>query len=131
MARANNPSHTARTGTENPPLVSKWSGITAATFFNTLPPLRITEIQYHPEDPAEGSTWSDGDFEFVELANLSGSPLELAGFSLAGGIQYTFTAASGVTRSPPARGSWWSRTARLSSNGIPARPASAVNSPGR
>ena len=97
VARANNPSHTARTGTENPPLVSKWSGITSATFFNTLPPLRITEIQYHPENPAEGSAWSDGDFEFVELANLSGSPLELAGFSLAGGIQYTFTASSSVT----------------------------------
>lgn len=97
VARANRESHTARTGTENPPLVSKWSGITAATFFNTLPPLRITEIQYHPEDPAAGSAWSDGDFEFIELANLSGSPLELAGFSLAGGIQYTFSASSGVT----------------------------------
>lgn len=97
VARVNNNAHTARTGAGDPPLVSKWSGVTAATYFNVVPPLRLTEIMFHPANAPEGSTNSDSDFEFVELKNTSNAALNLIGFSLSGGIQYTFTAASGVT----------------------------------
>jgi hypothetical protein len=101
VARVNNNAHTARTGDGNPPLISKWSGSTAATYFNVVPSLLFTEIMFHPAAAPAGSTNTDLDFEFVELKNTSTAPLNLTGFSLSGGIQYTFTAASGVTSLDP------------------------------
>ncbi len=101
VARVNRPAHTARTGAGDPPLVSKWSGLTAATYFNVAPPLLLTEIMFHPADPPAGSTNSDGDFEFIELKNTSAEVLGLVGFTVGGGIDYTFTPASGVTSLPP------------------------------
>ena len=40
---------------------------------------------YHPAPPPEGSAWSEGDFEFLELINTGSSVLDLAGMSIAGG----------------------------------------------
>jgi hypothetical protein len=71
------------------------------TFFNALPPLRISEVHYHPARPPAGSSRVDTDFEFVELVNVSDTLLSLVGFSLEGGVDYTFTAASGVTELAP------------------------------
>lgn len=101
VARVNNGSHTARTGAGDPPLVSKWSGVTAATYFNLVPPLLLSEIMFHPADAPAGSTNTDSDFEFIELKNTSAAPLNLIGFTLGGGISYAFTAASGVTSVAP------------------------------
>lgn len=58
------------------------------------PPVRITEIMYNPPDPspseiAAGFTDSD-EFEFLELANLSGANLSITDFSITGGVTFTF-----------------------------------------
>ncbi len=97
VARVNNNSFTARTGALNPPLVSKWSGKTEATYFNLTPPLLLTEIMYHPESPSLDSTNSSGDFEFIELKNTSDALLNLVGFQISGGIRFDFSSTGAVT----------------------------------
>lgn len=70
-----------------------WSGLVEGTFISSeRPALRITEIMYHPGDAPQGSGFNDEDFEFIELANVGGTTLQLAGFSLAGGVTYQFPA---------------------------------------
>ncbi len=70
-----------------------WSGLVEATFISAeRPALRITEIMYHPGDAPQGSGFNDEDFEFIELTNVGGTTLQLAGFSLAGGVTYQFPA---------------------------------------
>lgn len=101
VARANNPAFTARTGANNPPLVSKWSAPSAATYHNTAPPLLLTEIMFHPSAPPIGSTNSASDFEYLEFLNTGTQPLKLIGFQLSGGVQFTFTATNAVTNLPP------------------------------
>ncbi|MGB2821047.1 MAG: lamin tail domain-containing protein, partial [Phycisphaerae bacterium] len=56
--------------------------------------LVINEVMYHPADPtpeeiAAGFTL-DEDFEYVELHNRSGSPIDLTEFWLSGAIGFTF-----------------------------------------
>lgn len=66
--------------------------------------LRVSEIQYHPADPslAESNALigvTDGDFEYIELANTGPSTLNLTGASFVSGVQFTFpsfTLASGA-----------------------------------
>ncbi|MBU0679276.1 MAG: lamin tail domain-containing protein [Verrucomicrobia bacterium] len=53
--------------------------------------LRITEIMYHPNDPPEGSLFTDDDFEFVEVKNISTNMLELTDAYFIEGIRHTFT----------------------------------------
>ena len=50
--------------------------------------LRFTEVMYNP--PPMGIYGSD-DLEFVELANLGASPLDLSGLTFTAGITFTFT----------------------------------------
>ena len=57
-ARVYKSNHRARTGTNNPPLTSKWSG-PITHFYSIAPPpaegeLVFSEIHYHPLDPAPG-----------------------------------------------------------------------------
>lgn len=69
-----------------------WGGLTEATFISAeRPPLRITEIMYHPPAAPPGSAFDDEDFEFIELANISAAPLQLDGFTLGGGVEFAFT----------------------------------------
>ncbi|MGC3959140.1 MAG: lamin tail domain-containing protein [Verrucomicrobiota bacterium] len=90
FARSWNPTHQNLTGTRNPPISSPWSGPTAATFYNTLPPLRITEIMYHPPMPPAGNTNEADNFEFIELTNVGLPPRNLQGARLSGGIDFNF-----------------------------------------
>ncbi len=54
-------------------------------------PIVISEVQYHPRDVAAGtSSFDNARDEFIELLNLSDSPLLLDGWSLAGDIQFPF-----------------------------------------
>jgi hypothetical protein len=53
-------------------------------------PLRITEIMYHPVEPAPGSEYLDEDFEFLELQNTGGSPISLSGVKLTVGVTFVF-----------------------------------------
>ena len=55
--------------------------------------LRISEIMYHPADPAAAGPWEGDDFEFIELLNTSATAaLYLKDVALTGGVQYTFPA---------------------------------------
>lgn len=101
VARVQNPAHTARTGANNPPLVSRWSGPVAATFYSEVPPLLMTEIMFHPAPAPVGSTNSAGDFEFVELKNTSARTLSLAGFQITGAVTFRFPADGPVTSLAP------------------------------
>jgi hypothetical protein len=101
-ARAYNPAHVARTGPENPPLRSIWSGENAGTFITEPMPLRVTEIHYAPLDGPDGGP---EDFEFVELANGSATPLDLTGVSLEGATRFSVTPTNTVRiLGPNARG---------------------------
>lgn len=61
--------------------------------------LIVSELEYHPADPSpaeqlpDGSL-SDGDFEFMELKNISASTLDLSGAAFTDGIEYSFPAGS-------------------------------------
>jgi CotH protein/Big-like domain-containing protein/chitobiase/beta-hexosaminidase-like protein/lamin tail-like protein len=67
-----------------------WSGPVRATYVAAPPPLRITEINYHPAAPPTNSPYSAEDFEFIEVQNTGASTLDLNGFRISGGIDFTF-----------------------------------------
>lgn len=71
-------------------LGGEWSALDAATFTVLAPKLRITEIMYHPPEPAPGSPFGDNDFEYLELQNIGATPIQLNGVKLSGGVDYTF-----------------------------------------
>ena len=60
--------------------------------------LVLTEIHYHPADPASPAelaaipALSDDDFEFLELRNVSAGPLDLSGATFTEGVHFTFPA---------------------------------------
>ncbi len=89
--RARNPSHSNLTGLPGkPPLNSIWSGPAKAVYYTALPPLRITEILYHPAEPPAGNTNDADNFEYLEFKNISAAPLNLNGFRLTNGVTFTF-----------------------------------------
>lgn len=55
--------------------------------------LRITELMYNPADPSPAEVAAgfvdNDDFEFIELRNISGSPVDLTGVRFTNGIDYT------------------------------------------
>ena len=68
-----------------------WSPPVKANFGSPTPSLAISELMYHPAPPPPGNTaYSADDFEFIELANTSTSPLDLTGMRFADGIEFTF-----------------------------------------
>jgi hypothetical protein len=65
-----------------------WSPVTTATFVRDVPPpLRITELMYHPADDPQGTA---GDWEFIEVQNISDQPLNVRGFQFTNGVDFTF-----------------------------------------
>jgi hypothetical protein len=80
---------------------STWSAITDATFVaSDPPPVRVTEIMYHPADPAAGSAYTASDFEYIEVQNISAQPLNLKNFAFTNGVSFTF---GDLTLDPGAR----------------------------
>ncbi|HVV72280.1 MAG TPA: CotH kinase family protein [Verrucomicrobiae bacterium] len=71
-------------------LTNAWSPPAKLLWLTSIPPLRITEINYNPAPPPVGSPYNDKDFEFVEVQNTGTSPINLAGTHIGGGIDYTF-----------------------------------------
>jgi hypothetical protein len=90
FARSWNPTHQNLTGVKNPPISSPWSGPTVESFYTGIPPLRVTEIMYHPPAPPVGNTNDADNFEFIELQNTGIAPLNLQGARLSGGIDFVF-----------------------------------------
>lgn len=93
VARCYNVNHanlTNATLVGNPPLNSNWSGPVAQTYYTSVPPLRITEIMYHPANPPAGNTTDPENFEYVEVRNISDTPLNVNRFRLSGGVEFNF-----------------------------------------
>ena len=68
----------------------QWSALNEAVFvLNIVPPIRISEVMYHPADPPEGSPYTDDDFEFVEIVNTGGQDVDVSGVVFANGVQFT------------------------------------------
>jgi hypothetical protein len=88
FARVNNPAHTRGPAAG---IRSYWSGPIQATFVTETPKLAITEIMYNPAAPAVSNTYTNEDFEYIELKNIGTTPLNLAGFKFTRGIDFTFT----------------------------------------
>jgi hypothetical protein len=77
-----------------------WSAPAAGTFVISTPPLVVTEIMYHPENPPPDSPYSDEDFEFLELKNVGTASLDLAGIRFTAGIAFTFTGSPVASLAP-------------------------------
>ena len=99
IARVYNPNHTSLTGTNNPPLSSKWSGVTRARFsIHALAGpgnIAITEMHYHPLEPttaelAVNPDFDKDDFEFIELKNIGMNTIDLVGMKFTDGITFIF-----------------------------------------
>lgn len=86
-----------------PPTTSSttWSGPITATFLVAPLSLIPTEMMFHPAPPPAGNTNTAGDFEFVELMNSGTEATSLIGLRLTNGIDFIFTATSGVTMLQP------------------------------
>jgi hypothetical protein len=81
-ARCYNAAHFNSMGSEGPLLTSSWSGLSRATFYTMIPPLRITELMYHPE--------GDETFEYLKVVNIGSGPLDLNRFKIRGGVDFDF-----------------------------------------
>jgi hypothetical protein len=89
FARSWNVGHSNVTGANNPPISSRWSGTAVGSFYTALPALRITEIMYHPA-PATSGTFGEEEFEYIEFRNISGANLNVQGYRIKGGVDFTF-----------------------------------------
>jgi hypothetical protein len=78
-----------------------WSGPQLAAYYTELPPLRMTELMYHPAPPPTGNTNHADQFEYIELTNLGTNALSLIGFRLTNGVDFTFNTNSAVTNLAP------------------------------
>jgi hypothetical protein len=78
----------------------EWSALEDATYFlDTVPAIRVTEIMYHPADPAGPTAFMNDDYEFVELQNIGSTPLDLSDFRFTAGVTFDFAAGSVATLS--------------------------------
>jgi hypothetical protein len=100
---------------------TKWSPPVIANYATTVPPLRISEIMYHPPDDPKGLRDSN-DYEFLEVRNIGSDPITLAGAQLSAGIEFTFATNSlpllpgenaVVVRNPEAFVERYGRSARI------------------
>jgi hypothetical protein len=85
--------HGTATGTDTITITSDTTNV-AANAANLV----ISEIHYHPAEPSvsehnAGYTDAD-DFQFIELHNISGTAVELAGCSFGQGLKHDFTAST-------------------------------------
>ncbi len=78
-----------------------WSMPATATYVTGTPAdarnLAVTELNYHPADPnaselAADPNLRDDDFEFIELRNVSSSPIDLTGIAFVDGVAFTMPA---------------------------------------
>jgi hypothetical protein len=75
----------------------EWSGLNEGLFVVGVPAnsqnLVISELHYHPATPSAAElaldpTLNDDDFEWVEIRNISSSPIDLSGASFTDGIEF-------------------------------------------
>jgi hypothetical protein len=108
-ARAYNPTHTALTGANNPPIVSRWSGRTDARY--SVDPaaavggLVVTELNYHPANPTAAELlinpmFSDASFEYIEVKNVGTATVDLANAAFTMGVTFTFGGENAISLEP-------------------------------
>ncbi|HXC50993.1 MAG TPA: chitobiase/beta-hexosaminidase C-terminal domain-containing protein [Candidatus Limnocylindrales bacterium] len=66
-----------------------WSALNEAAFTPDIG-VRVSELMYHPAAPVAPSAYVDDDFEFLELTNITGAPIDLTGFQISQGVTFTF-----------------------------------------
>jgi hypothetical protein len=66
-----------------------WSPPIISSLYTATPGLRITEIMYHPANSPTPS-FTDEDFEYIELRNVGGGSLNISGYRIRGGIDFVF-----------------------------------------
>ena len=63
-----------------------WSGPSTMSFYSATPPLRITEIMFHPASPVGTSA----SFQYIEVQNIASTPLNVNRFSIDGAVTFQF-----------------------------------------
>ncbi len=89
-------------GPESELVVTDWSGLIAHDFVVNAGQLVISEINYNPTAPTEAELASDagldrGDFEYIEIQNVSNQPAILAGVQLTNGVDFDFINGAAAT----------------------------------
>ncbi|HEV8293465.1 MAG TPA: lamin tail domain-containing protein, partial [Tepidisphaeraceae bacterium] len=70
---------------------STWSAIIDAKFIIGPPPaVRVSEMMYHARPADAASPYIPDQFDYIELLNTSGSPIDLTGIRFTKGITFTF-----------------------------------------
>ena len=109
IARVFDSGHRSLTGANNPPLTSKWSGMTQQLVSVAVPPVEgdlvVTEVHFNPASPnAEellvNPSFRNEDFEFVEIRNLASHAVEIAGLRFVDGIRYEFPSNASLVMEP-------------------------------
>lgn len=109
IARVFHSGHRSLTGANNPPLTSKWSGMTQQLVSLAAPAvpgdLVVTEIHFNPSSPSAeelqiDSSFRNEDFEFVEIRSLASHAIELAGLRIIDGIRYAFPVHTSMVLKP-------------------------------
>jgi hypothetical protein len=90
FARSHKPGHALGPTTS---ALSPWSGYAVATYVVEVPKVTISEIMYNPA-PHTSNTYTNEDYEFIELRNSGTTTLNLAGFTFTNGIDFRFTSGS-------------------------------------
>ena len=87
----------------------EWSPLTEARFIHGIPAssanLVISEIAYRPAGPSTAAEIATGAadrraFEFVEVTNVSATPINLTGVRFTAGIEFDFTGTPGGSLDP-------------------------------
>jgi hypothetical protein len=92
------PGHTYRLRVRFKDANGRWSNWSSPVEFiagqpntSVVTDLRVTEIMYHPAEPAGSSAYTADDFEYVEVMNRGAAPLDLTGVKFTQGIDFTFS----------------------------------------
>ena len=78
----------------------EWSALSEAVFEVPVTGIQISEIMYHPSEPAQPSEWTDNDFEFIELRNRSEDTIFLSSLEFSDGISFDFANSSTKSLDP-------------------------------
>jgi hypothetical protein len=92
------PGHTYRLRVRMQDTTGRWGHWSLPVEFTptqAISPLKITEVMYHPAEQtaaelaAGGVAYDSEEYEFIELYNAGATPMNLAGYRLANGVEMT------------------------------------------
>lgn len=72
-------------------LEDDWSAPSTSVFVVDAPDLIVSEIMYNPADPGPNpGGFVRDDYEFIEVTNVGGTPLNVNGYKFTNGVAFTF-----------------------------------------